>query len=373
MARSPTRLAEPGIPTRVINPDQAEPARSISAMTAVSRRAAVGTADDHRIQEDTMRGKAPLGTRILADTRDWEALTDDQVIAAREKANRTASSRAARIVTGLPDRRARIEEVPIDLPGRRLTLRVHRPKNADRKLPLIVSFHGGGFIAGTAAQNDWLNSHLAARCPAVVVSVEYRLAPRHPLPQPVEDGYDTLVRLVEDAVGAGIDPAAVAVMGESAGGTIAALIALRAREDGPPLRAQVLNYPGTDWTETMADYPSIAENAGNPTLSLSRLRVSRRLSVPPTLDPRSVSPVKFENLAGLPPALVVTAALDPVADHGSRYVERLREDGTDARLTCYPKATHGFLSTPGLVPAARPARREILAFLRGHLRPAPPG
>jgi acetyl esterase len=62
-------------------------------------------------------------------------------------------------------------------------LRVHRPKNADRRLPLIVSFHGGGFIAGTAAQNDWLNSHLAARCPAVVVSVEYRLAPQHPLPQ----------------------------------------------------------------------------------------------------------------------------------------------------------------------------------------------
>ncbi len=99
------------------------------------------------------------------------------------------------------------------------------------------------------------------------------------------------------------------------------------------------------------------------------MRAGRKLSVPPTLDPRSVSPVKFENLADLPPALVVTAALDPVADHGRLYVERLREDGTDARLTCYPRATHSFLSTPGLVPAARPARREILAFLRGHLHP----
>lgn len=320
-----------------------------------------------------MRGKAPLRIRVLRDTRDWEALTDDQVIAAREKANRTASSRAARIITGLPDRRARIEEAAIDLPGRRLTLRVHRPKNADRKPPLILSFHGGGFIGGTSAQNDWLNSHLAARCPAVVVSVEYRLAPEHPLPRPVEDGYDTLVRLVDDADGWGIDPAAVAVMGESAGGTIAALVALRARKDGPPLHAQVLNYPGTDWTETMADYPSIAENADNPTLSLSRLRAARKLSLPSTLDPRSVSPVKFENLADLPPTLVVTGKLDPAADQGSRYVERLRQDGTDAHLTCYPKATHSFLSTPGLVPAARPARREILAFLRGHLHPAPRG
>ncbi|MGV9763190.1 alpha/beta hydrolase [Micromonospora tulbaghiae] len=318
-----------------------------------------------------MRGKAPLGTRILRDTLDWEALTDEQVIAAREKANRAASSRVARIITGFPDRRARIEETSIDLPGRRLTLRVHRPKATGRGLPLVVSFHGGGFFGGTAAQNDWLNSHLAARCPAVVVSVEYRLAPEHPLPQPVDDGYDTVVRLVDDAAHWGIDPAAVAVMGESAGGTIAGLIALRARKDGPPLRAQVLLYPGTDWTESMTEYSSITENAGNPTLPVSRLRAARKLGVPPALDPRSVSPVKFDSLAGLPPTLVITAALDPLADQGSRYVERLREDGTDARLTCYPRATHTFLSTPGLVPAARPARRETVAFLRSHLHPVP--
>lgn len=320
-----------------------------------------------------MRGKAPLGTRILRDTLDWEAMTDDQVIAARDKANRTASSRVARIITGLPDRRTRIEETTIDLPGRRLMLRTHRPKSTDRRLPLIVSFHGGGFISGTAAQNDWLNSHLAARCPAVVVAVEYRLAPQHPLPRPVDDGYETLLRLVEGAVGQGIDPTAIAVMGESAGGMIAALVALRARKDGPLLGAQVLNYPATDWTETATDYPSIVENADNPTLPLSRLRAARKLSLSSTLDPRSVSPLKFDSLAGLPPTLVVIAALDPVADHGRRYVERLRMDGTEARLSCYPRSTHSFLSTPGLVPAARPARREILAFLRGKLYQALPG
>jgi acetyl esterase/lipase len=317
----------------------------------------------------TRSTKAPLGTRILRDTRDWEALTADQVIAEGEKAIRAASSPAAWIVTGRPDRRARITETTIDLPGRCLTLRVHRPKKAASSLPLILSFHGGGFIGGTAAQNDWLNSRLAARCAAVVVAVEYRLAPRHPLPQPVEDGYDTLIRLFGDAAGWGIDPAAVALVGESAGAMIAALIALRAREAGLPLRAQVLNYPVTDWTDTVTDYPSITANADNPTLSLSRLRAARKLSLPSTVNPRSVSPLKFDTLAGLPPTLVVTAALDPVADHGRCYVDRLHEYGIDARLTCYPKATHSFLSTPGLVPAARPARREILAFLRGALRP----
>lgn len=125
--------------------------------------------------------KAPLGTRILGnilkDAQDREAMTDEQVITSGVKANRIASSGAARIIIGLPDRRARVTDTAIDLPGRRLALRVHRPKNGGRPLlPLIVSFHGGGFIAGTAAQNDWLNSFLGAHCPAVVVSVEYRLA-----------------------------------------------------------------------------------------------------------------------------------------------------------------------------------------------------
>ncbi|RKN51054.1 alpha/beta hydrolase [Micromonospora endolithica] len=318
-----------------------------------------------------MTANGPLGARlVLRDGLDWEALTDEQVIAAREKTNRLRAARVARVFTGLPDRRARIEEHTLQLPGRRLTLRVHRPKSAGPRLPLILSFHGGSFVMGTAAQNDWINSHLAARCPAVVVSVEYRLAPEHPLPAPVDDGYDTLVRLLDDSGDWGLDPTAVAVLGESAGGTLAALLTLRAREDGPPVRAQVLTYPATDWSETMADYPSIAANAGNPGLSLSQLRAAARWSVPAGLDPRTVSPVRLDDLAGLPPALVVTGALDILDDQGARYVDRLRAGGTDVRLVRYPKALHGFVSMPGLVPAARLARREILAFLRGHLHPA---
>ena len=318
-----------------------------------------------------MSGKAPLGTRILArNTTDWESLTDEQVIAARHRTNRLRASRAMRVVTGLPHRRTRITERVLDLPGRRLTLRVHRPRDAGPRLPLVLSFHGGGFIAGTAAQNDWLNSHLAARCPAVVVGVEYRLAPEHPLPLPVEDGHDTLARILDEAGAWGVDPAAVAVLGESAGGTIAALMALRSRDGGPAVHAQVLAYPALDWTETMADHPSIAANTGQPAFSLSELRTAARLSLPPGLDPREVSPLKSEDLSGLPPALVVTGGLDPLEDHGGRYAERLRSAGTDARRDRYPGAVHGFLSMPGLVRQARPARDGILAFLRGRLHPA---
>ena len=316
---------------------------------------------------NSMKGKAPLGTRILRDTRDWEAMTDEQVIAARRKANRAASSAVGRIVTGRPDRRARIKETTIDLPGRQLALRVHRPKKAEPMLPLIISFHGGGFIGGTAAQNDWLNSHLAARCPAVVVAVEYSLAPEHLLPRPIEDGYDTLVRIVEDATGWGIDSAAVAVIGESAGAMIAALVALRTRKDGPRLRAQVLAYPATDWTETMVDYPSIAENADNPTLSLSRLRAARKLSMPSTLDPNTVSPVKFENLADLPPALVITAEYDPLRDQAEQYAQRLRESSVPVTLSRYDGMIHGFFCMAGDLADGARAQAEAAEFLKRHL------
>lgn len=323
-------------------------------------------------KEKPMSGRAPLGARIvLKDRVDWESLTDDEVIAGREKIKRLLRTPGIRLLAGRPDRGARIEERELDLPGRRLTLRVHRPRHASPGLPLVLVFHGGGFITGTAAQNDWLNSRLAAHCPAVVVGVEYRLAPEHPLPAPVEDGYDTLVRLREDPFGWGIDPDAVAVVGESAGGTIAALLALRAREEGPPLRAQVLIHPVVDWTGNMLDYPSFARNAGQPGIALGEFHLARRLSVPPRLDPRLVSPIRSASLAGLPPALIVTAALDLCEDHGRAYAERLREHGSPARFSSRPRATHKFMSVPGLVPAARPARREILAFLREHLRAAP--
>lgn len=315
-----------------------------------------------------MHKKAPLGARlILKDRPDWDAVTADEVIAGRAKLVRLLRSPAMRLLAGRPDRRARIEERTLELPGRRLTLRVHRPVGNHDRLPLVLSFHGGGFITGTAAQNDWLNSGLAAGLPAVVVAVEYRLAPEHPLPAPIEDGQDALDRLAADPFGWGIDPARIAVIGESAGGTIAALLAQRSRETGPALSAQVLLYAALDWTATMTDYPSVDRNIGQPGLSAGELRLARRTALPPGFNADLVSPLKTADLRGLPPALAVAGELDPAFDHGREYVARLRAAGNDARYSGYPNAVHKFMSVPGLVPAARPARREILAFLRARL------
>lgn len=320
-----------------------------------------------------MKDKAPLGVRIvgaLAGEKDWDSIDAAELIAFREYSNAKRSSRTARIITGRPDRRAETTQRSIALGGYSVPVRVHRPRQASGPLPLIVQFHGGGFVVGAAQHNDWTNSHLAARCPAVVVAVDYRLAPEHPAPAPIEDGFAVLATILDDATAWGIDPSRVAVLGESAGGTIAALLALRVRDLMLSLRAQVLSYPVVDWTESMLDYPSAVDNADNPMLPLPMLRAFRRTAVLPDLA-LDLSPLLHEDLTGLAPALIQTAPLDPLADHGIRYAKRLTAEGNDVHLHSYPRAPHGFLTMPGLVRTATPARTHILEFLRTHLRPTP--
>ncbi|MFB9495134.1 alpha/beta hydrolase fold domain-containing protein, partial [Nonomuraea dietziae] len=162
----------------------------------------------------------------------------------------------------------------------------------------------------------------------------------------------------------GVDPARTAVFGESTGSMVTALAAIRARESGLLLRAQVLVNPAVDLTSTMYDHASFTEHASSPTLTVSYMRLLRRFAVPPGTDPRAMSPLYADDLSGLAPALVVVPTIDPLADHGRGYAERLRAAGTPARLTEYPGATHAFLSMPGVVPQAKAARAEILEFLR---------
>jgi acetyl esterase len=317
--------------------------------------------------------RAPLGIRLLhalGKEPDWSAMTAEQLVAYRDAENRKRASRLARVITGRPDRGAAIEWREVALPDRVLRVRVYRPAPGDTgrvALPLVLHVHGGGFV-GTAVQSDWVNSHLAARLPSVVVSVEHRLlAPGTPLSAAAEDGWDALRHVVTHAERWGVDPARVALLGESAGSTITALAAIRARDSGLPLRAQVLVNPCVDLTSAMFDHASVTRYADSPTLTVTQIRAFRRYAVPPGADPRAVSPLHADDLGALAPALVVVPTLDPVADHGRRYAERLREAGTPARLTEHPGATHAFLSMPGVVPQARAARAEIVAFLRDAL------
>ncbi|MEV0751187.1 alpha/beta hydrolase [Streptosporangium sp. NPDC050280] len=297
---------------------------------------------------------------------DWSTVTAEELIAFREAENRVRASTAARVITGEPDSGATIGWQQVALPGRELPVRVYRP-SATGALPLVIHVHGGAFV-GTAAQSDWVNSHLVAHLPAVVVSVEHRLLDwETPLSAAADDGWDVLRHVVEHAGTWDIDPARVAVFGESCGGLISALAAIRARRAGLGLRAQVLVNPAVDVTSTSWTYDSTTQYADTPTLSVPQLRFFQRLAIPEGADARALSPLYADDLNGLAPALVVVPTSDPIADHGRHYAERLQEAGTPTRLSEYPGAGHAFLSMPGMAPQATPARTEILAFLRESL------
>jgi acetyl esterase len=305
----------------------------------------------------------------LGKEPDWLAMTAEELAVLRDTVNRKRSSRLARLITGFPDRGATIRWQEVGLHDRRLRVRVYRPSpgRGGDGLPLVLHVHGGGFV-GTAVQSDWVNSHLAARLPAVVVSVEHRLLDQQTsLSAAVDDGWDVLRHVVRHAPQWGVDPARVAVFGESTGSMVTALAAIRAREHGLPLRAQVLANAPVDLTSAGFDHASMSRHADSPTLTMTQMRLFQRLAVPPGTDPRTVSPLYAGDLSGLAPALLVVPTIDPVADHGRCYAERLRAAGTPARLTEYPGATHAFLSMPGVVPQAKAARAEIAGFLRGAL------
>ncbi|GLX04768.1 alpha/beta hydrolase [Microbispora sp. NBRC 16548] len=323
------------------------------------------------MNEVTDAERPPMGIRLLHALQkepDWPAMTAEELAALREAVNRKRASPLARLISGFPDRDATIQWQEVALPGRGLKVRVYRPSpgraGVRDDLPLVLHVHGGGFV-GTAVQSDWVNSHLAARLPAVVVSVEHRLLDHDtPLSAAVDDAWDVLRHVVQNAPQWGIDPARTAVFGESTGAMVTALAAIRARECGLLLRAQVLVNAAVDLTPTGFEHASMSRHADSPTLSTPQIRLFQRLAVPPGTDPRALSPVYADDLSGLAPALVVVPTLDPVADHGRCYAERLRAAGTPARFTEYPGATHAFLSMPRLVPQARAARAEIVEFLR---------
>jgi acetyl esterase len=321
--------------------------------------------------------RPPVGIRLLSalgKEPDWSAMTDDKLVAFRNAENRKRASRLARLITGLPDRGAMIGWEDVAMADRDIRVRVYRPSATrngagtnQANLPLVMHVHGGGFV-GTAVQSDWVNSHLAARLPAVVVSVEHRLLTTDiPLSAAVDDGSDVLERVTEDAPDWGIDVARAAVFGESAGAAISALVAIRSREAGRALRAQVLVNPCVDLTSTMYDYDSMSRYGDSPTLTTAQMQFFHRLAVPPETDPRRLSPIHAADLSGLPPTLVVVPTFDPLADQGRCYVARLWEAGTPARAAEYRGATHAFLSMPGLVRQAKAARAEILEFLRCQL------
>lgn len=266
-----------------------------------------------------------------------------------------------RLVFGRTDPDAVAEEITIADGSRAL---VHRPKDAIAPLPCVVNFHGGGWVQGNPEQSAWLASRIAVRNRVVVISPAYRLAPEDVFPAGLDDSWASLAWIVEHANELGIDPERIAVMGDSAGGNLAAVVALMARDaGGPALRAQVLIYPGVEMYDR---WPSEDRNADAPVLTSKNMRAFGRLYLGEqygTEDFRA-SPIRAASHAGLPKTMVVTAEHDPLLDNGSRYRDALVAAGVPVRYAEYAGAIHGFMSLPGVVPVAKDALDDIVAFLR---------
>ncbi|HEV2061288.1 MAG TPA: alpha/beta hydrolase [Solirubrobacteraceae bacterium] len=243
-------------------------------------------------------------------------------------------------------------------------VRVFVPKDApeDDPLPGVLWIHGGGWILGTIDAHDALCRALGNAACAVVVSVDYRLAPEHQHPAQLEDCATALRWMLREAPSLGVDPARVAVAGDSAGGNLAAVLARRFRDE---VVFQLLVYPATDARCSSSSYSSWG--AGNEYgLSRDHMAFCWEAYAPgdeAKTDP-DVSPLLADDLAGVPPALVISAEYDPLKDEGVVYAERLREAGVEVRAVCFDGMVHGFFRWRGGVDAAHEAMEVAAGALR---------
>lgn len=293
----------------------------------------------------------------IEEARDFGKLRTDRL-----KLQRTFVGRR---IFGTVDQGATVEEITVGAGTRAL---VYRPKTSPAKeliapLPCVINFHGGGWVQGNPEQSGWLASRVAARANAVVISPAYRLAPEELFPAGVEDCWEALTWVVAHADDLGISAERIAVMGDSAGGNLAAVMSLLARDaGGPELRAQVLIYPGVEMYDK---WPSEIRNADAPVLTSANMRAFGHLYLGEAYgtDDFRASPIRAESHKGLPKAFILTAEHDPLLDNGAHYRDVLVGAGVPVRYAEYDGAIHGFMSLPGVVPVAKRALDDIVEFL----------
>jgi acetyl esterase len=255
---------------------------------------------------------------------------------------------------------AEIGDRTIPGPAGDIPVRIYRP--AAGELPVLVWYHGGGWVIGDLDTTDTAARQLAAEGGCVVVSVDYRLAPEHAFPAAADDAWAALRWVVDHADELGVDGTRVAVGGDSAGGNLAAISALRARDEGLALRHQLLVYPVTDLT---ASFGSRVENGEGYFLTKDTMDWFESCYLQGQ-DPKAAgaSPLHVGDLAGVAPAHVLTAGFDPLRDEGEAYAEALTAAGVPTVDDRYPTLVHGFFQMGGISPAAGAAAGRAASLLR---------
>ncbi len=252
---------------------------------------------------------------------------------------RANSERVTAIMAGPGPALARVEDV--DLGGVRA--RLYSPVEAgDAAVPVVVWFHGGGWVVGSLDTHDPVCRRLAEAGGCAVVAVDYRLAPEHRYPAAVEDAWTAVRYVAEHGAGLGLDAERLVVAGDSAGGNLAAVVALKARDAGLRLRHQVLVYPVTDHDLETGSYRRNETGFGLTRAAMEGYWNHYCPDPERRRDP-DASPLRAQSVAGTAPALVVTCELDPLLDEGEAYARRLEAEGVPVKLSRYPGMVHGFV------------------------------
>ena len=258
---------------------------------------------------------------------------------------------------------------PLSIPAGQSAIpgRIYTPKHLRKTnglAPCLVFFHGGGWVIGDLDSHDVVCRKLAHEGELIVISVDYRLAPEHKFPTAADDAIAATKWVAANAKTLGIDAAQISVGGDSAGGNLAAVVALAARDgDGPKLAGQVLIYPATDFAMTQ---PSHREPETSILLTHSVIKwfCNHYLDGTADIDNWKASPARAQALAGLPPSYVMTAGADPLRDEGDEYAARLKQAGVPVTYRHFPGQFHGFFTMGKLLPQANVALSEIAGWLK---------
>lgn len=261
---------------------------------------------------------------------------------------------------------ASARDASVAAPGGAIPVRVYRPiaGAASAVLPALVYYHGGGWTIGDLDTHDTLCRQLANGAGICVVAVDYRMGPEHRFPAAVEDSLAAAYWVRREAAALGVDPARLAVGGDSAGGNLAAVVALAARDAGDlPLKFQLLIYPATDARRGQASHTA---NGSGYLLTRETMDYfyGHYLDDPRAAHDWRASPLLADDLARLPPALVITAGYDPLRDEGLEYAARLTEAGNAASHLCFERQIHGFITMGRVLDEANTAVMLCAAALR---------
>lgn len=274
-----------------------------------------------------------------------------------------ADNRESSLLDGKPIKLPKVEDRTIEGKNGTIPIRIYIPENANN-VPVITFYHGGGFVIGTLNTHDKACRRLCKMNQAIVVAVDYRLAPEHKFPAAVEDCYDATQWVSENISSYGGNPNQLIVMGDSAGGNLAAVTAIQARDLGTPkIAAQVLIYPTAD---ARMLHPSITRNGKGYILTAELMNWFMdhyKKEESDKLNPL-MSPLLTKDLSNLPPALVQTAEFDPLRDEGMDYAEQLKKAGNEVQVTEYKGLIHTYFTMPEFMKRCLSAYEEIELFLK---------